>query len=123
MNAILQAQSTHKSIRQYTTIPIGDRLYSATFHVHKGAHRLSFYSGYSIVQVPRNKDTVAKSFFHPSQVGQNGWNAASRIPHHLRRPYSVEAVQFRTRIRELRRNAEHFHCGGQQIATFNGAKT
>lgn len=59
MNPILEAQLSHRSIRQYTDKPIEDALLHQLIHSAQGAASSSFIQAYSLIQVT-NKDNRQK---------------------------------------------------------------
>ena len=105
MNAILQAQSTHKSIRQYTDKTIDDALLKQLIQCAQGAASSSFIQAYSIVQVT-NKDNRAK--IATLAGGQKWVESAAEFLIICADLTRVEQCSLEQGLGELEGNAEHF---------------
>ncbi|MBR7889152.1 oxygen-insensitive NADPH nitroreductase [Marinomonas sp. A79] len=105
MNPILQAQSTHKSIRKYTDQAIDADLLKQLIQAAQGAASSSFIQAYSLVQVtlPENRSKIA------TLAGGQKWVEAAPeflvICADLTR---VEYCSIEQGLGELEGNAEHF---------------
>ncbi|AWX99595.1 nitroreductase A [Marinomonas primoryensis] len=105
MNAILQAQSTHKSIRQYTDKTIDDALLKQLIQCAQGAASSSFIQAYSIIQVT-NKENRAK--IATLAGGQKWVESAAEFLIICADLTRVEQCSLEQGLGELEGNAEHF---------------
>jgi nitroreductase len=105
MNPILQAQQSHKSIRQYTEQPIDDALLRQLIQCAQGAASSSFIQAYSLVQVT-NRENRAK--IAALAGGQKWVESAAEFLIICADLTRVEYCSIEEGLGELEGNAEHF---------------
>lgn len=105
MNPILQAQTNHKSIRQYTQQPIDDALLKQLIQAAQGAASSSFIQAYSLIQVS-NKDNRQKM---AALAGGQKWvESAAEFLVICADLTRVEHCSIEQGLGELEGNTEHF---------------
>jgi nitroreductase len=105
MNPILQAQQSHKSIRQYTDQAIDDALLKQLIQSAQGAASSSFIQAYSIIQIT-NKDNRQKIAMLAG--GQKWVESAAEFLVICADLTRVEYCSLQEGLGKLEGNTEHF---------------